>query len=259
MGRELFVRFIRVWICCTLFARIYVFGQLNLSITRNQMRSSWSMYLWFISYRSDYFRINSWILKCKLIRQLFCYPTARDFTSFHHLFVDLDFGSDIFLIKNGVVTSLFQRPEALYQLIAPLPTNLNEVKFTWNSYPSVSRPFFLWVCWWSASGKQQENRLSASFNETFQLYYDMSLNLMSIFNNKVLILCAKILGTASLGRLSFILGPSVCVLLGLVENSSRVWWIRLVTVWKCDFLYTMLYSLGDLASLVLDFSVVWLF
>ena len=73
--------------------------------------------------------------------ELFCHPTARDFTSFHHFCVDLDVGSDIYLIENGKVPAILQHPESLYRLLAPLPTDANKVQLTWRSFPLVSRPF----------------------------------------------------------------------------------------------------------------------
>eukprot|EP00795_Rhopilema_esculentum_P006270 gene6270-11689_t len=78
-----------VWLWWTLFARIYVLGQLNLFITQQHMKSD----------------------------------------------LNLDFGSDIYLIENGKVPAILQHPESLYRLLAPLPTDVNKVQLTWRSFP----------------------------------------------------------------------------------------------------------------------------
>ena len=106
------------------------------------MQSSFSEYWKFVFFCSDYFRIYLWIFKCELIVRVVLLLSSTWFSPFHHHFyVDLDFGSDIILIKDGKVSNILQRPESLYKMLAPLSTNINEVQFTWRSFPLVSRHF----------------------------------------------------------------------------------------------------------------------
>ena len=72
-----------------------------------------------------------------------CHPTARDFRPFHHLYADLDFGNDVYLIEKGKVMKNLQHTESWYNLLAPLSASVSEVQFTWRSHPLVSWPAIL--------------------------------------------------------------------------------------------------------------------
>jgi len=49
--------------------------------------------------------------------------------------LNLDFGSDIYLIHNGKIADILTSPDSLYKMLAPLPTNVNDIQFSWQSHP----------------------------------------------------------------------------------------------------------------------------
>lgn len=49
--------------------------------------------------------------------------------------IDLDFGSDMYLITDGEPASLLLKPDSFRDLVAPLPSTIDQICFRWSSYP----------------------------------------------------------------------------------------------------------------------------
>lgn len=49
-------------------------------------------------------------------------------------FLDLQFGSDIYLVTDGEPAPLLHSPSSFHKLVAPLPSSVDKVRFQWNSF-----------------------------------------------------------------------------------------------------------------------------
>eukprot|EP00794_Sanderia_malayensis_P009972 gene9972-10995_t len=77
-----------------------------------------------------------WILYTLMIRfyvscQLNLFITRKEMQSS----LNLDFGSDVYLIKNGNVRDILKNVKGFHDMIKPLESSTSEVQFTWRSEP----------------------------------------------------------------------------------------------------------------------------
>ncbi len=129
---------VKAWTYCILLLRFYASCQLNLFITKRQMKSS-------MGKLSDVFRfcyeflVNKFSIFETTNSGLPHPSTARDFQTFLFYLLGVDLKNDFFFIENGKVKDLFTETNLVHHFMKPLAESISKVQFTWRSHPLVSK------------------------------------------------------------------------------------------------------------------------
>ena len=63
---------------------------------------------------------------------------------FSEINLDWDFGSDMYIVKDGVPASLLQNPVAFRDFVTPLPPRVKKVQFLWRNNGGQQVSIYIW-------------------------------------------------------------------------------------------------------------------